>query len=275
MPVNEVLTADAGPDQPEVGDRDFIQSIGKGLTVLRSFSAEKPSFTLAELARETELSRAAVRRILLTLQALGYVEARGRTYVLRPRVMDLGYSLVSSVGLTGLVQPHLEELNREIRETCSVGVLADGEVLYVARSEATRLLSAVMGVGTRLSAGGTAIGRVLLSGLDDEEVREHLRRHPVTGATPMSITDPEQLLEEVRRVRVDGYCVADQELEVGFRAAAVPIRDARGAVVAGLNVGMHAGRVGDDDARARIVPTVQAAVARIERDLAMHPMPLG
>ncbi len=273
--MNEELTAEAGPEKPGAGDRDFIQSIGKGLTVLRSFSAEKPGFTLAELARETELSRAAVRRILLTLQTLGYVEARGRTYVLRPRVMDLGYSLVSSVGLTGLVQPHLDELNREIRETCSVGVLDDGEVLYVARSESERLLSAVMGIGTRLSAGATAIGRVLLSGLDDEGVREHLRRHPVAESTPMSITDPEEVLEEVRRARAEGYCIANQELEVGFRAAAVPIRDARGNVVAGLTVGMHAGRVGEDEARSRIVPTVQAAIARIERDLAMHPTPLG
>lgn len=271
--MTEALRATPEEEQDVSTDRDFIQSIAKGMLVLRSFSADRPSYTLAEMARETELSRAAVRRILLTLQALGYVEARGRDYVLLPKVLDLGYSLVSSVGLTGLVQPHLEALNAEIHETCSAGVLSDGQVVYVARSETSRMLSAVMGVGTRLSAGATAIGRVLLSGLDDDAVRAHLRRHPVEPVTPLAISDPEEILEQVRRARIQGYAVADQELEVGFRAAAVPVRGADGQVVAAINVGMHASRISDEQARTEIIPRVQEAVARIERDLAMHPMP--
>ncbi|MBC9734460.1 IclR family transcriptional regulator C-terminal domain-containing protein [Nocardioides marmotae] len=260
-------------DPSEPGDRDFIQSIAKGLLVLRSFSAERPTFTLAEMARETGLSRAAVRRVLLTLQSLGYVEVRGRQYAPLPKVLDLGYAFVSSAGLNGLIQAHLERLNEEIDEACSAGVLDDGQVVYVARAQTRRLLSAVMGVGARLNAASTAIGRVLLSGLDDEEVRRHLREHPAEAQTSMSITEPERLLEEVRQARLRGYAIADEELEIGFRAAAVPLRRSDGSIVAAINVGMHVSRVSLEEARAEIVPKMLAVADAIERDLAMHPMP--
>lgn len=255
------------------GNRDFIRSIEKGFMVLRAFSAAQPHFTLAAMARETGLSRAAARRVLITLQTLGYVECHGRQYHLLPQVLDLGYSFVSAGGLTDLIRPHLDALNNEIREACSAGILSDGDVVYVARSQSRRLLAADMGVGARINTASTAIGRVLLSGLDDDAVRAHLADHPPEKYTPKSITDPARVLDEVRRVREQGYAVADQELEIGFHSVAVPLRSADGEYAAAINVGMHESRFTTAEAVSTVVPKMFATAAAIERDLALHPMP--
>lgn len=268
-----MCVADAPLSPVGAGDRDFIQSIAKGLLVLRSFSQSRPAFTLAEMARETGLSRAAVRRILLTLQSLGYVEASGRYYRPLPQVLELGYSLVSAAGLPGLIQPHLEALNAEIDEACSAGVMSDGEVVYIARAQTRRMLTAVADEGARLSATATAMGRALLSGLDDATVRRYIRTYPAKAMTPMTITDPDEILDKVREVRVRGWTVADQELEIGFRAAAVPLHSPDGSIMAAINTGMHVSRVSLERVETEIVPKMQMAAAEIERDLAMHPMP--
>ncbi|MCR6030248.1 helix-turn-helix domain-containing protein [Nocardioides sp. zg-579] len=257
----------------EEGDRDFVQSVAKGLLVLRAFSADRPSLTVADLARETGLSRAAVRRIVLTLQALGYLGAQGRRLALRPRVLDLGYALMSSAGLSGLVQSHLDVLEAEVREHCSAGIFVDGEVVYIARAQSRRVLSVVTDVGARLPAASTAIGRVLLSGLDDAEIREHVARRPPTAHTHLSITDPERVLEEVRTARLNGFALASEELELGYRAVAVPLHGADGSILAAVNVRMHVGRVSLEEALRDVVPRLRLAAGRVERDLALHPLP--
>lgn len=254
-------------------DRDFIQSIAKGLLVLRTFSADRPTATLAEMARETGLSRAAVRRILLTFQSLGYVEASGRQYRPLPKILDLGYSLVSSGGLSGLIRPHLEVLNAEIDESCSAGVMADGDVVYVARVQTRRLLTVVAGLGSRLSATSTAMGRALLSSLDDDEVREYIATYPPKPLTPMTIIDPDGILEKVREVRVKGFTISDQEIELGYRGVGVSVRSADGTIRAAISSGIHVSRVTMERIDSEIVPAMQRAAAAIERDLALHPMP--
>ena len=257
----------------EYSDRDIIQSIEKGLAILRSFSAESPTFTLVEMARHVDQNRASVRRMLLTLQTLGYVASDGKNYRLTPKVLDLGYSHVSSAGLAGIVTPHLERLNERIQEACSAGTLSEGELVYVARAQSRRLITAVTGVGARLPALATAMGRVLLAGLDDETVRRHIQRHQVTPYTHFTITDPTALLEEIQTVRLQGYAIADQELEVGFRAASVPVRSASGGWGMAINIGMHGSRVSVEQARDELVPQLRETASAIERELAMHPMP--
>lgn len=255
-------------------DRDFIQSIAKGLLVLRTFSAERRTATLAEMARETGLSRAAVRRILLTLASLGYVEAEGRHYRPTPKVLELGYSLVSSGGIGGLIRPHLEVLNAKIDESCSAGIMTGGEVVYVARVQSRRLLTMVGGLGTRLSATSSAMGRALLSDLSDAEILEYIETYPPKALTPFTITDPHELLAKIQEVRTQGFTVADQEIELGYRAVGVPIRSADGRVCAAISSGIHVSRIPLDRVEADVVPHMVAAAAAVEGDLALHPMPL-
>lgn len=253
--------------------RDIIQSIEKGLGIVHCFSAQRPTLTLVEVSRLTGQSRASVRRMLLTLQALGYVAADGRRYRLTPRVLDLGYANVSSAGLGALVTPHLQRLNKDVRETASAGVLLDGEVIYVARAQTSRFMAAVSGVGARLPALATAMGRVLLADLDDESLHRYVQRHPLTPLTPSTRVEPDALVEEVRQVRAQGYAIADEELEIGFRAAAVPVRGHDGKAVVAINVGMHAARVSHKEAVAEVIPLLKETAAEVERELALHPMP--
>lgn len=261
-------------DRDEPNRRDLIHSIEKGLAVIRVFSSERRRCTLADVAREAGLSRAAARRMLLTLQALGYVGTSGREYFLLPRVLDLGYNVVSSAGLTGLVQPHLDALNEDLTEGCSLGVMSQGEVAFVARAQSRRLLTASLKAGERFNAFVTPVGRVLLAGLDDAEVLGVMREHPPRSYTRYTVTEPDLLLAEIRRVREQGWSVVAEELEIGFCAAAVPIRTPDGTPVAALNVGSHSSRVTPQQAAAVIVPKLQAAAATIEQELLLHPYAL-
>lgn len=256
-------------------DRDFVRSLAKGIAVLRSFSAEQSSLTVAELARSTGLSRTAVHRILSTLVTLGYLQVSGRHYRPAARMLDLGYATASSGGIAGVVQPHLDDLDRVVRESCSVGVLVGGDVVYVARAQARRPLSIITVVGSRFPAASTAIGRAMLSGLEDGRVRNYLALYPPVAFTHLSMTDPEALLEEVRAVRQRGWAVTDEELELGYRAVAVPLRGADGSVVAAVNVRMSVGRITWEQTQREVLPLLRQTATRIERDLALHPMPFN
>lgn len=270
-----LLTVSEEPEQDgdEPSRRDLIHSIEKGLAVIRAFSSERRRCTLAEVARETGLSRAAARRMLLTLQALGYVGVSGREYFLLPRVLDLGYNVVSSAGLTGLVQPHLDALNQDMTEGCSLGVLSQGEVIFVAGAKSRRLLTASLDAGMRFNAFVSAAGRVLLAGLDDAEVLEVMRDHPPRSYTRYTVTEPDLLLAEIRLARDQGWSVVAEELEIGFCSAAVPIRSPGGTPVAALSVGTHSSLVTPQQAAAVTVPKLQAAAKAIEQELLLHPQP--
>lgn len=248
-------------------EKNFIQSLEKGLTVIRAFNVDNPSFTLAEIARETGLSRASARRIVLTLQALGYVGTTGRTYHLLPKVLELGYAYISSFGLTGIAQPHLDRLNAEVEEGCSLGVLSEGEVVYIARAQSRRIMSMYFNIGTRLDAAATAIGRVLLSALSDEELESHFAAYPPKKHTPLTVTSVPELIEAIRQIRAQGWGVVDQELEIGFRTAAAPIRNHEGKIVAAINVGAHASRISQEEMTSKIVPRLLDTARAIETDL--------
>lgn len=245
----------------------FVQSLERGLAVVRAFSAEHPTMTLSEVARKTGLTRAAARRFLLTLADLGYVRTDGRLFSLTPRVLDLGYAYVASAGLPDVSQPHLQDLSAQVRESASASVLDGDEVLYVARAAASRIMTVSVTVGTRFPASATSMGRVLLAGLDGKELADYLGRVELPSLTRFTITDPAQLRAELELVAEQGYALVDQELEEGLRSLAVPVRDRSGEVVAAVNISAHANRTSIDEVLEKLLPALQRATEHIETDL--------
>ncbi|MGW0823207.1 IclR family transcriptional regulator domain-containing protein [Streptomyces sp. NPDC002845] len=251
----------------ETREPHFVRSFERGLAVIRAFDAEHPSLTLSEVARTCELTRAAARRFLLTLVDLGYVHTDGRLFRLTPRVLELGYSYLSSVTLPDLAEPHLEQLAAEVGESSSLCVLDGDDIVYVARVPTRRIMTATITVGTRFPAHVTSVGRVILAHLPEEEIAERLSRADPIPLTARTIVSPDALTAELRRVRRQGYAIVDQELEEGLRSVAAPVRGRDGDVVAAVNIPVHASRNSVDSVRRDLLPHLLATVARIEADL--------
>ncbi len=254
-------------DPPPRADH-FVQSLERGLAVVRAFSADAPELTLSEVARRTGITRAAARRFLLTLVDLHYVHTDGRVFWLSPRVLELGYAYLSSLSLPEVAEPHLERLVAHVRESSSVSVLDGEDVIYVARVPVSRIMTVSINVGTRFPAYATSMGRAMLAGLDDAALDAFLANAAFTLASPRAIADADALRAELARVREQGFALVDQELEEGLRSIAVPIRDGSGAVAAAVNLSTHAGRRTIDSMRRDLLPPLRETAARIEADLA-------
>ncbi|GAA4578245.1 IclR family transcriptional regulator C-terminal domain-containing protein [Planotetraspora phitsanulokensis] len=246
---------------------EFVQSLARGLAVIRAFDATNPELTLSDVARKTDLTRAAARRFLLTLVGLGYVRTDGRLFSLSPRVLELGYAYLSSLSLPEVALPHLERLVAEVHESASVSVLDDGDVVYVARVPTARIMRVTIAIGTRFPAYCTSMGRVLLAWLTPAELDAALERSPLERLTPRTTTSPAALRAELDRVKAQGWAMVDQELEEGLRSIAAPIRDRGGRVVAAVNVSCHASRTTLESVRRDLLPPLLATAARVEADL--------
>jgi IclR family pca regulon transcriptional regulator len=244
-----------------------VQSLERGLSVIRAFDAEHRELGLSEVARATGLTRAAARRFLLTLVSLGYMHFDGGRFSLRPRVLELGFAYLSSLSLPEIAEPHMEALVARINESSSVSVLDDTDVVYVARVPTRRIMSITLAVGTRLPAYATSMGRVLLAALPDAELEERLGRIEVRALTPRTVTSHAELRKVIEQVRKQGFAVTDQELEQGLRSAAVPLHDASGAVVAALNVSVHASRASMHELRTRFLPPAREAAEAIDAEV--------
>jgi len=249
---------------------EFVQSLERGLAVIRAFDNEHPDLTLSDVARVTGLTRAAARRFLLTLVDLGYVRTDGRLFALRPRVLELGYSYLSSLGLPEVALPHMEALVARVHESSSLCVLDGDEIAYVARVPTRRIMTVAITVGTRFPAYATSMGRVLLAALPPAALDAHLEAIELHKLTPRTITGLDKLRAALARVTASGYALVDQELEIGLRSIAVPVR-VRGRVVAALNVSMHASRGSSEAARRELLPPLREAAEAIEADLAAAP----
>jgi IclR family pca regulon transcriptional regulator len=249
-------------------DRQFVQSLERGLSVIRALSASEPQ-TLSEVARVTGLTRAAARRFLLTLLQLGYVSVRNGRFALTPQVLELGYAYLSSLTLPEVSQPHLERLVEEIHESSSVSVLDGDDVVYVARVPTRRIMTVTISVGTRFPAHATSMGRVLLAAMEPAALDAVLGRIALDPLTPQTITDEADLRAELHRVREQGWALVDQELEAGLRSVAAPIRDPAGEVVAAINVSAHATRTAVQDLKRSVLPPLRATAEALERDLAV------
>jgi IclR family pca regulon transcriptional regulator len=246
----------------------FVHSLERGLAVIRCFSAERPRLTLSEVARQTGLSRAAVRRSLITLQTLGYVgSSEERQFYLTPRVMTLGYAYLSSLSLADVAQSHLTDLANEVHESCSASVLDGIDIVYVARAATKRIMTISLSVGTRLPAHATSMGRVLLAALRDDRLDAYLDAATLAPLTARTIVDRVRLRVEVERTRTRGWCLVDQELEDGVRSIAVPIHDAAGRVVAAVNTSAHATRVPLATLQRSFLPKLRGCAAAIDAEL--------
>ena len=264
-------TADGPSDGPAAparrGHSDYIQSLERGLAVLRAFGPDRSSLTLSDVARITGLTRAAARRFLLTLVELGYVTTDNRLFSLSPRVLELGYSYLSGLGLTDIAVPHMEELVASVQESSSIAVLEGGDIVYIVRVPTKRIMTVSITVGTRFPAYGTSMGRVLLAGLAPEELEAYLDRVDLQPLTPRTVIDRARLVAVLDETRARGFCLVDQELEEGLRSVAVPIVDARGVTFAAVNVSAHSSRVSLDELRTKHLGQLMEAAEKINADL--------
>jgi IclR family pca regulon transcriptional regulator len=245
------------------GDPNFVLSLGRGLKVIEAFEGHQEGFSVADISRQTTFSRAAVRRLLLTLEALGYAESNGRTYHLTTRVLKLGFSYLSSTSLPALAQPELERITEKVHESSSLSVRDGDEIVYVARSHAKRVMSVGLSVGSRLPAFCTSMGRVLLSALPEHELCSYLSQAEIKAHTPRTITDRQTIGDIVRRVRSDGFALTDEELELGLRSIAVPVRNRHRRIVAAMNIGVHAARVSAGEMIHRFLPILQESARNL------------
>ena len=245
----------------------FVQSLERGLAVIRAFDERNPELTLSDVARSTGLTRAAARRFLLTLADLGYVRTDGRYFTLSPRILELGYAYLASQSLTEVAEPHLERLVAEVHESSSVSVLDGEDIVYVARVPTSRIMTVSINVGTRFPAYATSMGRVLLAALDEAGLDAYLERVELVPLSPRTVTSVDTLRSELAKVRRQGWALVDQELEEGLRSVAAPIRDRSGSTVAAVNLSAHASRMTIEAARRGLIPPLLATAARIEADL--------
>jgi IclR family transcriptional regulator, pca regulon regulatory protein len=250
----------------ERSDTDFVQSLQRGLSVIRAFDAEHPTLTLSEVARATGLARAAARRFLLTLVELGYVRVDDRRFQLTPRVLELGHAYLSSLSLPEIALPFMRDFVAGVRESSSLAVLDDDQIVYVARVPAQRIMSVSISVGTRFPAYATSLGRVLLAAQPHDWLEAHVASVELVRLTPRTIATREALASEIDRVRTQGWAMVDQELEEGVRSLAAPIHDATGAVAAAMNVSVHASRWTLDEMRGQLLPRLLETAIAIDRD---------
>ncbi|HKE50449.1 MAG TPA: IclR family transcriptional regulator C-terminal domain-containing protein [Actinomycetes bacterium] len=265
-----MLVNPPGAAVPEAaGSRiEYVQSLDRGLAVIRAFSADTPRLSIADVARQTGLTRAAARRFLHTLCGLGYVGVNGGSYYLRPRVLELGYAYLSSVSVAEIAQEHLVALAEELHESCSASVLDGADIVYIARAQTNRIMTISLTVGTRLPAYATSMGRVLLAALPDDRLDAFFAGATFQPLTEHTVTDPQLLRKELDKVRERGWCAIDQELEVGVRSVAVPVSEADGRVVAAVNATAHAARVPLPRLTEQFLPKLTEAARHINADLA-------
>ncbi|MFF1823313.1 IclR family transcriptional regulator C-terminal domain-containing protein [Kribbella sp. NPDC058245] len=247
----------------EASSGTFLQGLERGLAVIRAFSTAAPALTLSEVARDVGITPATARRILLTLEQLGYVRTDGRQFSLTPRVLALGWAYLSSLDLGELAGPYMEELSAATRESCSIATLDLPDIVYVARVPTSRIMTVALGVGARLPAYPTSMGRVLLSGLPPADLDAYLSSLQAESLTDRTVTSPEALRAAVDQARVDGYALVDQELELGLRSLAAPIRNSRGRIIAALNVSAHASRSTPDSLCQEVLPHLLCAADHI------------
>jgi IclR family transcriptional regulator, pca regulon regulatory protein len=263
---------------------DFIEALARGLDVIAAFRPGRPTMSLSDVATATGLARPTARRILLTLAELGYVRSDAGGYALTPRVLELGVAYVSSMGLWDIARPHIEKLSERTNESCSVAQLDGSDIVYVARVAVPKIVGLAVQIGTRFPALQTSLGKVLLAALCPEEVAEVLAQPSRSGITPRWQPEVAEREAELRDVRARGWALTDEQLALGIRSIAAPLRDGTGRVIAALNVNTHAaetsvehlvehhlplllhtaGEIGADFARRAAVPQVTRTETRDE-----------
>lgn len=247
---------------------DFIEALARGLDVIRSFQPQRPTMTLAEVAKEAGLARPTARRVLITLRELGYVRSDGQGFSLTPRVLELGMAYVRSMGLWEVARPHLEELSEQTGESCSIAQLDGSDIVYMARVSVPKIVTLVVQVGTRFPALQTSLGKMLLSALSPQEVERVLAEPSRSGLDPLWRPDPEERCVVLREVGARGWALTDEDLARGVRSIAAPLRDGQGRVFAAVNVSTHAAETSLERLTRNHLPLLLRAAGEISADVA-------
>jgi IclR family pca regulon transcriptional regulator len=258
------MTTQKKPTAPTPGD-SYVQSFARGLQVIRSFSERAPRQTLSDVAAATGLTRAGARRILLTLQTLGYVQSDGKLFALTPRILDLGFAYLSSMPIWNRAEPVMETLVQQVQESCSAAVLDDTDIVYVLRVPTHKIMRISLGIGSRLPAWCTSMGRLLLADLDDEVLRARLEASSIAPLTRHTVTDIDTLVAKVQQARRQRWCLVNQELEEGLVSIAAPIVDRGGRMVAALNISGQANRTSPKVMQETMLPALMGAAQEISR----------
>ena len=262
------MTSTDPAQSPQVRPGDaYVQSFARGLEVIRSFSAAAPRQTLTEVAGRTGLTRAGARRILLTLQTLGYVDSDGKLFTLTPRILDLGFAYLSSMPMWNVAEPVMEALVEEVKESCSAAVLEGADIVYVLRVSTRKIMRNSLGVGSRLPAYCTSMGRMLLAGLPDDAALALLHAAPREARTRHTLLDPHALLAKVQQARRQGWCLVNQELEEGLVSMAAPVFDRNGRTVAAINISGQVNRTSPRVMQETMLAPLRAAAGEISRRL--------
>jgi IclR family pca regulon transcriptional regulator len=248
------------------GDPDYMMSLARGLAVIRAFNEGRARLSVAEVARATGISRAATRRCLYTLSVLGYARSSEGIYELTPAILSLGQSYLGQASIARVAQPVLERISERLHESCSLAVLDGDEIVYLARAATRRILSVDLSVGSRLPAACTSMGRVLVANADESTLARFMSRVRLVRHTDHTIVDKSALRDELGRVSGQGFALVDQELEIGLRSLAVPVRRA-GVVVAAVNVGVHVSRADRQTFQREVLPVLRMAADEIGASL--------
>ena len=252
----------------EISNRDFVNSLARGLEVIRAFTRTQPKMTLSEISRATGMTRATVRRFVLTLVREGYAESDGKLFSLKPKVLELGFAALSSLTFVDVAQPIMAKLAYKLKESVFAAVLDEFDVVYVASATPPdRFVSISVSVGSRAPAHAVSTGRVLISALPEEERLAYLDNVTLKKLTPNTVTSKVKLRGLIDETGVKGWSIVDQELEIGLRSIAVPIRDKSGEVVAALNVACPSSRISPEDMHSKILLELQAASQDITANL--------
>jgi IclR family transcriptional regulator, pca regulon regulatory protein len=260
---NEPRRAAGAAATAGLSKRDFVNSLSRGLDVLRSFDGSNVSMTLSEVAVRVGINRAAARRFLLTFVRDGYATTDGKYFRLLPKVLDLGASVTASLDISEIVQPIINELADELQESCFVAIFDHESVIYIARAMASRVVDVRIDVGSRSPAHAVSTGRVLLSGLDDKALKAYFDHVKLRKFTPHTVTSKAKLKAAVDLVRRQGWSIVNQELEIGLQSISVPIRDLEGSIVAALNVCCPSPRVAPRAMETWILKAMMESARRI------------
>jgi IclR family transcriptional regulator, pca regulon regulatory protein len=251
-------------------DPDFVEAIARGLDVLKAFAPDRPRMTLSDVAGETGLARPTARRILRTLDALGYVRADDGGFALTPRVLELGMTYVQSLGLWDVARPHMERLVAATGESSSVAQLDGSDIVYVARVAVPKIITLRVSIGTRFPAAATSLGKVLLAGLTPAELDAALAEPSRAGVQAPWRPDRAELDAVLREVRARGWALTDEQLAPGIRSVAAPLRDGHGRVIAAMNVTVHAAETSVATLTGTYLPLLLGAAGDVSADFARH-----
>ncbi len=249
---------------------DFVEAIARGIDVITAFGPQRPAMTLSEVAAAAGLARPTTRRILLTLEQLGYVRSVSGAFTLTPRVLELGMAYVRSLGLWDVARPHMERLVARTGESSSIGQLDGSDIVYVARVAVPKIIALRVEIGTRFPAPPTSLGKVLLAGLPATELDAALAQPSRSGVTPRWEPDRAELDTALRTVRAQGWALTDEQLAPGVRSVAAPLRDGAGRVIAAMNVTVHAAETPVARLTGEHLPLLLQAAGDISADFARY-----